>query len=105
MANIITVTDNRTNVTGRPLAVGDTIITSNIADGRPVMVVAIGTAFGIFDIENATVLYSGPTIFDCLNYYEITDIASISYIIPGENVDVNLVGPKDAGSNISIPLN
>ena len=104
MANIITITDNRTTPPTREITVGDTIISGKISVGNPVMVIAVGAYFGFLDIMSATVLYTGATIKDCLTYYAISYLDEITCIIPGENVDVSLIGDKNAGANITLPV-
>lgn len=104
MANIITINDTRTSSQTRPLAVGDTIMNGNVSSGNPVMIVAVGTDFGLFDIMSATVICAAPTIKDCLITYKIINMDNMISIIPGENVDVSLVGDKNAGANITLPV-
>lgn len=102
MPNIIKLNDQRTEVTTRTLKVGDVIISPKIADGNPCMIVIVGVNVGVFDIQNAAVLYTGSSIADIVLNYGIID-SDVTSIIPSENVDVDLTGTKSDGLNIKLP--
>lgn len=101
MANIITVTDNRTSVSTRLIAPGDTFISPDVDISRPIMLVTVGSSYGFLDIKNASVVCTASTIKDCFLGY---GVKLVSTIIPGENVDVSLVGDTTAGANITLPV-